>query len=181
MMKKILAALLVLALLGACTTKPQDPPAEIADMSGYGINSENYYVLAMEDAYEFMGKETAYLYFGFDTCPWCLELVPLLDTIANEKNIHIYYVNVRPFGEDIRVAENADFQKVYELTKEFLDLNPEGNPHFYVPQLFAVQDGKIVGDHIGALPDHDSREAKMTAEEIQQLKDELLIFIDTIK
>lgn len=40
-------------------------------------------------------KEAGIYYFGFPTCPWCLELLPILDDALVEENETAYVVNTR--------------------------------------------------------------------------------------
>lgn len=57
-------------------------------------------------------KETFYVYFGFESCPWCRSVIETMLASASENNIEkIYYVDVRP-GED---SEKTDIRDEYAL------------------------------------------------------------------
>jgi len=166
--------LVIALLLGGCTTNKK------ADMSAYGIESDKFYEMTMKESYKFLTKGTGFIYYGFENCPWCIELVPILDEITKEHNIDIYYVNVRPEGEDIRSYDDPDCERVIELTKEYLSLKETdpwaGQPWLYVPQMFAVKDGKIIAAETGIYPGHIAPEGKMTEEEVRVLTETLLVF-----
>ena len=166
--------LAIVLLLGGCKT------AKKADMSAYGIDSDKFYEMSMKDSYDFLTKGDGFIYYGFETCPWCLELLPILDEITKENNFNIYYVNVRPEGEDIRSYDDPDCARVIELTKEYLSIKENdpwaGKPWLYVPQMFAVKDGKIVAAETGIYPGHIAPDGKMTADEVATLTETLLVF-----
>jgi len=174
MRKKVIMILAVVLMLGGCKKDKR------ADMSAYGIDSDKFYAMTMKESYGFLTKGSGFVYYGFSTCPWCLELVPILDEITKEYNIDIYYVDVRPQGEETRSYDDPDCAAVIELTKEYLSLKETdpwaGLPWLYVPQMFAVENGKIVGAETGIYPGHIAPEGKMTAEEAAILKDTLLGF-----
>lgn len=53
-------------------------------------------------------KETFYVYFGFESCPWCRSVIEKMLEIAKKQNIKkIYYVDVRP-GEDSAETDIRD-------------------------------------------------------------------------
>lgn len=60
-------------------------------------------------------KETFYVYFGFESCPWCRSIIETMLKIAKEKNIKkIYYVDVRP-GTD---SNETDIRDEYGMFKD---------------------------------------------------------------
>ena len=84
---------------------------------------------------------TGIVYFGFPECPWCQAYVPMLNEVAKEKNIEkIYYYNIR---ED-RQNNNKNYQKLVKLLKNYLSKDDEGNERIYVPDIYAVKNGKIL-------------------------------------
>ena len=179
-MKKYIILIAMLTLLVACK-KPPVVPVGIADMSGYGIKSEQFLIMSLEDSYELLTTGKGFIYYGFENCPWCKELIPILDVVAKEKNMEIYYVDVRPDGDEIRSFENEAYGKIVDFTKEYLDLNEKGEFWLYVPQLFAFNNGKIVASHKGTLPNHNAPERSMTEAERDLLKEILIEFYSSVK
>ena len=66
-------------------------------------------------------KKTFYVYFGFESCPWCRSVVEKMIEVASEKGIKtIYYVDVRP-GEDSYDTDIRDEYAINEDGKIYLD------------------------------------------------------------
>ena len=85
------------------------------------IDEKNPFVYKTEDEIVTMieNKETFIVYFGFNTCPWCRSVIETLVEVSKKENIdRIYYVNVRPNGEDIRDTITVNEDGTYERTKE---------------------------------------------------------------
>ena len=85
---------------------------------------------------------TGIVYLGFPECPWCQAYVPMLNEVAKEEGIEkIYYFNIR---ED-RQENSNDYQKIVKLVKNYLMKDDEGNERIFVPDVYAVKEGKIIG------------------------------------
>lgn len=84
---------------------------------------------------------TGIVYLGFPECPWCQAYVPMLNEVAKEEGVEkIYYFNIR---ED-RQKNSKDYQKIVKLVKNYLMKDDEGNERIFVPDIYAVKDGKIL-------------------------------------
>ena len=67
-------------------------------------------------------KETFYVYFGFDSCPWCRNAIELAIESAKEHNIdRIYYVDIKEI-RDVYKYENGELTKKNDGTPEYLEL-----------------------------------------------------------
>lgn len=84
---------------------------------------------------------TGIVYLGFPECPWCQAYVPMLNEVAKEEGVEkIYYFNIR---ED-RQENTKDYQKIVKLVKNYLMKDDEGNERIFVPDIYAIKDGKII-------------------------------------
>ena len=84
---------------------------------------------------------TGIVYLGFPECPWCQAYVPMLNEVAKEEGVEkIYYFNIR---ED-RQENTKDYQKIVKLVKNHLMKDDEGKERIFVPDIYAVKDGKIL-------------------------------------
>ncbi|MEF9967783.1 MAG: glutaredoxin domain-containing protein [Longicatena sp.] len=175
-MKKIITLVLTLLVLVGCSTgTPTDKTDkttekidvstlnildfnnEQADMSGYELLTDTKHVykqITMEDSIRlFTEKGSGVVYYGYLGCPFCQQAVPVLNNAARQMGVDIYYVDVMsPEGtSDEITAELIDHIKDY-LVEE------EGEPVFYVPQVFVIKDGEIVGDHLSLVDSYDISE-----------------------
>lgn len=105
------------------------------------VNNVFKYVTA-KDSIELFKKEQAVIFFGFKDCSWCQSYAPMLDEYAKENNIDtIYYVDIK---ED-RANNTEAYQELVKLLDKYLLKDEEGNKRIYVPNVYFVKDGKIIG------------------------------------
>lgn len=184
LMMFILTASLLLIASGCSNTQKReenttkknvcDIECDNADMSEYESMGENHVFkeITFAQSNELLQKEdfTGIIYYGFPTCPWCVEVVPVMNEVAEDYDLSIYYVNKRS-QESIDHPEEEE--KAIEILDAAygLDVDEETNkPRLYVPEVVVVKDGKVVGHNMGTVKGHDAHERKMTGDEILVLK-----------
>ena len=184
-MKKLyIALILFLLVLCGCTKKENesnkgcdinDPCSnDHADMSEYQsyIDSEEYVFVVsnVKEMKEKMDhKDDFVVYFGFAGCPWCKDLMPILNDAAKQSDVNtVYYVNTRENKEWKSNIDIDDYDIFVEIADEYLDFDDAGIKHLYVPMVFFIKDGEING--VVDKPDYDATKEEMT--DIQ--KEELL-------
>ncbi|CZQ88364.1 thioredoxin family protein [Trichococcus collinsii] len=125
--KKFLSILFfsgLLMLLVACVKTENSPIVAIANESEYE---------------EVVALDEAYLYFGFDDCPYCKEFRPILEEKLTEAGQTAYYYNTKKRFNDANYDEVLDTYGVE-----------------FVPLLIKLEDGKAVGsvnlDTVADLP-----------------------------
>lgn len=125
-----------------------------------------------KDVIEFLTSGTGLIYFGYNTCPWCRNSVPILIEAAKENNLNtIYYADVHKLNiKSIR-------KELYGKLDSYLEENDEGNKVLGVPHIFSVKNGKILGNHVGTVDSYHNPYQKMTEEEKEEL---LTIYKDLI-
>lgn len=175
-MKKIITLVLTLLVLVGCSTgTPTDKTDkttekidvstlnildfnnEQADMSGYELLTDTKHVykqITMEDSIRlFTEKGSGVVYYGYLGCPFCQQAVPVLNNAARQMGVDIYYVDVMsPEGTSDEITA-----ELIDHIKDFL-VEEEGEPVFYVPQVFVIKDGEIVGDHLSLVDSYDISE-----------------------
>ena len=113
--KKFLSILFLsglLMLLVACGKSGNSPIVAIANESEYE---------------EVVTQDVAYLYFGFDDCPYCKEFRPILEEELAETGQIAYYYNTKKRVNDANYDEVLDTYGVE-----------------FVPLLIKLEDGKVV-------------------------------------
>lgn len=95
-----------------------------------------------KEAIELFKADQAVIFFGFEECKWCQSYAPMLNEYAKSNNIKtIYYVDIK---ED-RANNSKEYQDLVTLLSSYLSSDDNGNKRIYVPDVYFVQDGKIVG------------------------------------
>ncbi len=164
------------------------------------IDSENPMIYKTgKEILDVLKNETAIIYFGFASCPWCRNTItPLLEAAKEEKIDKIYYVDIY----DIRDTYKFTGSIVPEQTKKgtdayysilkFLGNNLEeyyvkddsgnmydtGVTRLYAPTVVAVNDGKVTSFHDGTVDSQKDPYIALTDSEYKELKK---IFVDLIE
>lgn len=140
-----------------------------ADMSGYeGFDDAQHHFMkaTMQDIIDKIeNKESGIVYFGYATCPWCIEAVPIMNEVAKTNDQFIYYVDKKASSSD-----ETTTAKVESLLSDVLTKDDDGKPHLYVPEVIIIQDGKVIANHLGTVEDHDAHERTLTTAEQAQLQ-----------
>lgn len=111
-------------------------------------------------------NETAVIYFGFNSCPWCRSMVENLVKVTSDLDIsNVYYVDVKDIRDELEVDEDGNiirtkswtpaYRELLKLLDEHLDYyvinDKEGNEvetkekRIYAPNVVVVKDGKVLG------------------------------------
>jgi predicted bacteriocin transport accessory protein len=178
----ILSLLCISALFTvSCKKKNTGEPmtGKKSDMSGYSNFADQethiYYDMTVKQMAEAMNeKRTFAVYFGYDTCEWCLDAVPVINEAAKESNQTVGYINTRAKPSWEKNTDIDDYDLLIEKVGEFLEYDENGIRHLYVPTLFFIKDGAVVEFHEGTLEGHNAKLRAMTAEEREELKQILL-------
>lgn len=152
--------------------------AEKADMSGYELLTDENHVfksITLEDSIRlFDEKGSGVVYYGYRDCPFCQQAAPVINNAARDMGVDIYYVDVT--SSEGRSDESYDV--LVNHIKDFLKIE-DGEPVFYVPQVFVIKDGVIVGDHLSLVESFDmSKGENMSESQQKELKN---IYVDMIK
>lgn len=125
----------------------------------------NIEYLKTSEVIDLLENKTGIIYFGFPSCPWCRNIVPILFDVAKENNQAIYYFN--PSG--LRGTGDGEFNKIMTLLNDYLETNDEGEKTLYVPDVYFVKDGSIVGHHLGSAPSQTNPYVSLTENQKQEL------------
>lgn len=141
------------------------------------IDSDNMIkYISLEEAIDIIKNDTGVIYFGYPSCPWCRNAVPvLLDAASSTSLDTIYYVNaynirdVKEIDDDGNIVTTNEGDRLYDDLLEVLDdiLDPYtltldngevidlGEKRLYVPMVLFVKDGEVVSYHLSTV---DSQE-----------------------
>ncbi len=154
-MKKVLIAVFCLFMISGCSVEKIKENERANNFSDeYNIREDHVFVDAtVDDILDIFKKGTGIIYFGYPESKFCQEVVSTLDEISTENDIEeIYYLNVEKLKED----SPSDYQKIKEEVKDYLEYeDKDGNLMLYLPDVYFVRDGKIIGNHISTNKSHD--------------------------
>ena len=143
---------------------------------------ENSFIsLSMEEALQFFeDQKTGIMYFGFPDCPWCNDVVPILEKVSKKMNEPVYYVRTRKGKKDNYDRLYTEKQRKH-LTKyvgSYMSQNEEGTLSLYVPLVVSIDQGVCTSGHVGTVEGHDAHKREIKKSEIQEVYD---IFIEMFK
>lgn len=116
----------------------------ISIYSEYGTISKNnkFRYIDIKDAIQFLKTGTGIIYFGFPECPWCRAFLPILEKAANDNYVDvIYYYNIK----EIREKNTKEYKELVSILNDYLYDDDKGEKRLYVPDVYFVLNGKIVG------------------------------------
>lgn len=128
------------------------------------IEDDNLFMYATEEEIlNTLEKETGVIYFGFNNCPWCRNIVPVLDKISKNYDLDkIYYYNIYDirskfsFDANNVLVKNDGTEFYYKLLErldkyleeyKLIDNNKKeissGEKRIYAPTVIFVKEGTI--------------------------------------
>ena len=112
------------------------------------------------------GERDGIIVFAFPECPWCQGVLPLLNIAARNVGVDtIYYYNPK----EIRSELAPEYQRIITHLGEFLSNDEEGNPRLFVPDIYVVVNGEILGQANEMAEDTDNHETYFTRERNREL------------
>jgi len=132
------------------------------------IDAENpIKYLTFEDVEELFDNGTGIIYFGFPSCPWCRNIIPVLFDVAKENNVDtIYYLNPR----ELKTNDMDKYSKLLEILNPYLK-EVDGERVFTVPDVYFIKDGKVMGNHRSTVDSQTDPAVALNAEQIEKLSD----------
>ena len=142
-----------------------------------------------DEVFSLLENGTGVIYFGFPTCPWCRNLVPVLLDASKEAGIDIiYYFNnkedrdTKELDEDGNIITTkegtSNYYKLVEKLEPYLGeyegLNDSNIKRLYFPTVVFVKDGKIVDVHIGTVDSQENPSVFLNDEQYKELKTTLV-------
>ena len=111
-----------------------------------------------------MTKNKSGIYvFGFEDCPWCQQLYPVLDEVLNENKEKAYYVDTHK--EDFTKEDRETLKKYIQEKTNFDDV--------IVPLIVFISEDGTYQYHVGTLEGHDAPNEQLTAVQKNELKSNL--------
>lgn len=104
------------------------------------VNNRFNYV-DVDEVLEVLNDGTGVIFFGFPECPWCQNIVPILNKAAVDSDTkQILYYN--PL--EIRSENTPKYQQIVKLLNKYLSVDENNQKRLFVPDIYVVKKGKIV-------------------------------------
>lgn len=125
-----------------------------------------YYYASEEEITNLLNSGTGIIYFGFPTCPWCRNIVSILNEIVGNYGYKkIYYYNIKQIRSSYQINANNELEKTnagtefysfllnkldnfltdYNLTDNNGKKILTGEKRLYAPSVLFVKEGKVIG------------------------------------
>ncbi len=167
------------------------------------LSEDNPFVYVTEEEVlsVFENNDTALLYFGYASCPWCRSILPVLESVAKEKNVgQIKYLNIENIRSVLELDENnkvittkegtTNYYKLLNVLNDSLDeyvltgkdgkIINTGEKRIYAPTVIAVRNGEVTEIHVGSVDSQESGYDTLTDEETKELKEIYEKLIDSM-
>lgn len=119
-------------------------------------------VLKLKDVPELMEHGyTGILYIGYESCPYCQEVKPLVYEAKSNYPVNFKYIKLKNKNND-RLFTDEDKGNVYKYFHKYMDKNDDGTYSIYSPLVVAVKNGQVLNMHLSTVDGHDASVAKMT-------------------
>ncbi len=130
-------------------------------------------------------KENALIYFGFESCPWCRNAVPILIQAASSTGLNkIYYLNIKNDRNELKKENNEiitvkkgkkEYNLLVERLKDKLDtysgLNDENIKRIYAPTVMFIKNGEVINIHTSTVDSQSDPYIILNKEQRKELYD----------
>jgi len=105
--------------------------------------------------------------FGFEDCPWCQQLYPVLDEVIKQKDEDVYYIDTH--SNDFKENDRKNLQTYINENTGYEDI--------IVPLVVFISQDRYTQYHIGTVEGHDARKEYLSKNQTKDLKRHLNFLI----
>lgn len=174
-MKKVVVLLLCsLVLISGCSIKKTGDITDAEKFSvEYEVSKENPFNYAkIDEVLQVFEDGTGIVFFGNPDSDWSKESAKILEEALEYKNVSekVYYYNpVR-----IRDDNTEEYQILVEKLFDYLEDDNDENPYLYIPDIYFVHNGKILGHNNDLASMEGYVDEVMTTKRREEVKDKYI-------
>lgn len=176
-MKKVVFLLIIsLIIITGCSVKKTEELSSSEKFAvEYSISRDNPFEYAtIDEVLDILENGKGIIFFGNSDCEWCVESVEVLNEALNYKNIDkVYYYNPK----SIREKNTKKYQKLIKLLGDNLEKDENGDPYLYLPDVYFVKNGKIIGHNNDTATMNGTVDEAMNENSRKELKNKYLELI----
>lgn len=153
MKKAVFLFIIVLVLLTGCSVKKTEELSSAEKFSlEYSISKDNpFEYVTIDEVLNILESQSGIIFFGTPDSDMCVSNAKILNQILSSKNIsRVYYYNPKIIQE----KNTKKYKQLIKKLENHLDNDDEGKPYLYLPDVYFVKHGEIIGhNNIGAVVD----------------------------
>lgn len=120
--------------------------------------------ISEQELIQILKEKTGILYFGYNTCPWCRNVVPILIQSAQKMKVDtIYYADIH------RLNLSSIREELYQMLDSYLEEDENGKKVLAVPDVYFIKEGTIIGEHKGVVDSYRNPYEKMDNNQTEEL------------
>lgn len=141
------------------------------------------YKLSEEEVFYTLKNKTGILFFTWEECPWCKELIPYLVNLSMEKEVPLFIFegydmrDIKELDDKGNVITKKEGSSLYNtLLRELNQYLPyyEGlgeykEKRIYLPTTIFLKDGQIIDVHTGLVDSYENPKESLTKEQENEL------------
>ena len=183
--RKLLYALLSSTLLFGCKPTPESQNSNTveilnldyvdqkeSDLKSYSFLADDnpaFKEITFESSIKFFAEGySGILYYGKVGCPWCERAVPILNAVAKDNNISIYYIDANKGMGETRPEREENYKNLSKYISDSFQEDSNGKKGMFVPDVIAVKNGKMVAYHVSLVDDYDINKNDQLSESQKQ-------------
>lgn len=176
MRKVVFITILFVLFLSGCSVKKTEEISSAERFAAeYSIDRENPFEYAtIDEVLQILTEGTGIIFFSNSDCEWCVESTKILNQALKYKNVgKVYYYNPKK----IREANTKKYQELLKILEEYLERNEQEEPYLYLPDVYFVKEGKIIGHNNDTATMSGTVDEALTKEVKKELKEKYLELI----
>lgn len=153
-MKKIIVLLVLLLTLCSCSSKETTTEEDITVEKARETIAKDYpeidgecviYKAEKDQILNMLKHGTGVIFFSWIDCPWCHRYVNNVNSVCRDAGLEVFYFDIYDDRQN-----NTDFYlEVKKLVNDALEeensFDSNGETRIYVPNIYFVSEGKIIG------------------------------------
>lgn len=180
-LRTILLGCLCITMLSGCTPKItnhitlESSDANMSEYKWIGDTIGDFRKITIPEAHRFFTeKGSGILYMGKPNCPWCERAVPVLNEVALENKLTIWYINAAD------PEETSDIATLKQDLHDALPVDSSGARGLYLPIVVGIKNGVITGHHTSLVDGFTIKEDddQMNDDQKTELKN---LYLDILK
>lgn len=178
-MKKLVSLfVVVIILMTGCSIKKE---SEVTDAEKfaveYSVDEKNPFKYAsIDEVLDIFNTGNGIVFFANSDNELCVEVAKILLDSLDGKNIEdVYYYN----PQVIRDNNTDDYNKLIDIIEDYLPLNDNLEPYLFLPDVYFVRDGKIIGHNNDVATIKGTIDDILTEKRKKQLKNKYLELINS--